>query len=692
MKKIALFLLIASSTLSFGQKQFFKPEKLIETGVYYYPEAWNPEQWDRDFANMEKMGFEFTHFAEFAWAQLEPTEGKYDFGWLDKAVELAAKHHMKVIMCTPSATPPVWLTRKYPEVLVQLPNGQTAMHGTREHYSWSSPKYQELTRKIVEAMAKHYANDSRIWGWQIDNEPSHYGALDYNPAAQASFRNWLKNKYQTIDKLNAAWGTAFWSGVYTDFEQIEMPNEGRLISGVASPTSQLDMKRFNADECAAFIELQNKAIKENVGKNQFVTTNFMNGHTDVDPWRSKNLDFISYTVYPVAGYTEGVGDQGFRLGDPWRISFANDFFRSLKGVTGVMELQPGQVNWGSYNPQPYPGAVRMWLWNAFAGGLDFICSYRFRQPAYGGEQFHYGMVGTDGVTPLNGGKQYSQFMSEIRELRKQYKPNAAMPKEYAARKTAMVYNMDNVWETTLQPQTFQWNERAHIAKYYNALKLLTAPVEIVSEDKDLSAYPFVVIPACQMVDKALVDKWTKYAENGGHLIVTVRTGLKDRNGHFPEGEWACSISNLIGAKIVMNDMLGGNKTAKVTMAGKEYSWNNWGDMLEPAKGTEVWANFADQFYAGLPTVSNRKLGKGTVTYIGTDTDDGKLEQAVLKKVFETNGVAVQELPEGVMINWRDGFWIACNYSSSNVALDLPKGATKLVGGDLFSPAQVWVWK
>lgn len=692
MKKIALFLLIASSTLSFGQKQFFKPEKLIETGVYYYPEAWNPEQWDRDFANMEKMGFEFTHFAEFAWAQLEPTEGKYDFGWLDKAVELAAKHHMKVIMCTPSATPPVWLTRKYPEVLVQLPNGQTAMHGTREHYSWSSPKYQELTRKIVEAMAKHYANDSRIWGWQIDNEPSHYGSLDYNPAAQASFRNWLKNKYQTIDKLNAAWGTAFWSGVYTDFEQIEMPNEGRLISGVASPTSQLDMKRFNADECAAFIELQNKAIKENVGKNQFVTTNFMNGHTDVDPWRSKNLDFISYTVYPVAGYTEGVGDQGFRLGDPWRISFANDFFRSLKGVTGVMELQPGQVNWGSYNPQPYPGAVRMWLWNAFAGGLDFICSYRFRQPAYGGEQFHYGMVGTDGVTPLNGGKQYSQFMSEIRELRKQYKPNAAMPKEYAARKTAMVYNMDNVWETTLQPQTFQWNERAHIAKYYNALKLLTAPVEIVSEDKDLSAYPFVVIPACQMVDKALVDKWTKYAENGGHLIVTVRTGLKDRNGHFPEGEWACSISNLIGAKIVMNDMLGGNKTAKVTMAGKEYSWNNWGDMLEPAKGTEVWANFADQFYAGLPTVSNRKLGKGTVTYIGTDTDDGKLEQAVLKKVFETNGVVVQELPEGVMINWRDGFWIACNYSSSNVALDLPMGATKLVGGDLFSPAQVWVWK
>jgi len=693
MKKTLLIgLTIACCSMSYGQKQFFKPEKMVETGVYYYPEAWNPDQWDRDFKKIAEMGFEFTHMAEFAWAQLEPSEGVYDFKWIDKAVELAAKYNLKVIMCTPVATPPVWLTKKYPEVLVVLPNGQTVMHGTREHFSWSSPKYQELSKKIVEAMSKHFANNKNIWGWQIDNEPSHYGTLDYNPAAQNSFRAWLKKKYITIETLNKAWGTAFWSGIYTDFEQIELPNEGRLISGVASPTSLLDMKRFNADECAMFISLQCKILKDNVAKTQFVTTNFMNGHTDVDPWRNPDLDFISYTVYPVAGYTEGVGDQGFRLGDPWRISFANDFFRSLKGVTGVMELQPGQVNWGSYNPQPYPGAVHMWLWNAFAGGLDFICSYRFRQPIYGGEQFHYGMVGTDGVTPLNGGEQYSRFMSEIRELRKQYIPNAVMPKEYAARKTAMIYSMDNVWETTIQPQTSQWNERNHITKYYNSLKLLCAPIEIVSETKDLSDYPVVVIAAYQMVDKALVEKWYKYAENGGNLVISVRTGLKDRDGHFLEAPWADAITKLIGGKIVMNDMLGGNKIAKVSFSGKEYSWNNWGDMLEPATGTEVWATFADQFYAGKPTVIHRKLGNGTVTYIGTDTDDGKLEKDVLKKVYETAGIGVQELPEGVMVNWRNGFFVANNYSSSNVTFNLPQTAKILIGTKEMTPAGVLVWK
>jgi beta-galactosidase len=692
MKKFFILgVLLAFGLLSQAQK-FFSPEKMVETGVYYYPEAWNPEQWDRDFKKMEDMGFEFTHMAEFAWAQMEPAEGQYDFKWLDKAVELAAKHHLKVIMCTSSATPPVWLVRKYPEVLVELPTGQTAAHGTRQHGSWSNPKYRELVTNLVAAQAKHYGNDKRIWGWEIDNEPSHYGTYDFSPGAQKNFKEWLQNKYKTITAMNQAWGTAFWSGVYTDFNQIEIPNVPKLISGIASPISIVDFKRYSADECASFVSMQFNTLRESIIKEQFVTSNFMHMHTDVDPWRNKDLDFISYTMYPVAGYTKGVGDQGFRLGDPWRISYANDFFRPLKGVTGVMELQPGQVNWGTYNPLPYPGVIRAWLWNAFAGGLDFICSYRFRQPLYGGEQFHYGMVGTDGVTELTGGQQYSEFMKEIRELRKLYQPNVKMPTEYAARKTALLYNPDNIWETEVQKQTYQWSETGHITRIYSNLKTLCVPVDIVGEDRDLSAYPVVVAPAYQMVDRELIEKLKLYVEKGGHLVLTCRTGLKDRNGHFFEAPWADAITSLIGAKISMYDELSAETKANVKFNGTNYTWNVWGDILEPYFGVETWATYADQFYAGKASVVHRKAGKGTVTYIGTETTDGKMEKEVLKKVYDAAGITTNEQPEGVMVNWRDGFWVAINYSSNKVSINIPATAKIITGSRELPIAGVAVWQ
>lgn len=671
---------------------FFKPEKMIETGVYYYPEAWNPEQWDRDFKKMADMGFEFTHMAEFAWAQLEPSEGNYDFKWLDKALELAEKHNLKVIMCTPSATPPVWLVRKYPEVLVEKSTGLKTNHGTRAHCSWSSTKYQEMTTKIVTAMAQHYGNDKRIWGWQIDNEPSHYGTYDYSPAAQANFRVWLKNKYKTIENLNYAWGTAFWSGIYTDFNQIDIPNTLQYVPGAASQISLVDFKRFSAGECASFVSMQHKILRANISKTQFITTNFIHRHTDVDPWLNKDLDFISYTVYPVAGYTNGSGNQGFRMGDPWRISYANDFFRPLKGMTGVMELQPGQVNWGTYNPLPYPGVVRAWLWNAFAGGLDFICTYRFRQPLYGAEQFHYGIVGTDGVTELSGGREFAQFMKEIRELRKLYNSNVMMPAEYAARKTAILYNQENVWETEVQKQTDQWNQIKHVTRYYSNLKTLCVPVDIVGEDRDLAAYAVVLVPAYQMVDRDLVAKWKKYAENGGHLILTCRTGLKDRNGHFYEAAWADAISNLIGAKITKFDVLGAETKANVSLNGKKYLWNVWGDILEPNPGVETWATYTDQFYAGKASVVHRKLGKGTVTYIGTDTKDGQFEKEILKKVYTTSNIRVNEQPEGVIVNWSNGFWVAINYSSVRVNINIPVNARIIIGSKSLDIADVVVWQ
>lgn len=694
MKKMLIFIsfLLLQTSYSFSQT-YFDDKKLIETGVYYYPEAWDSTQWDRDFSNMAKMGFEFTHFAEFAWAMLEPAEGEYDFKWLDRVIELASKHSIKVIMCTPTATPPVWLTKKYPEVLLTKENGQKAIHGTREHYSWSSRKYRELTEKIVTEMAKRYGKDKRIWGWQIDNEPSHYGTVDYGPEVSSNFKVWLKKKYGTIENLNKAWGTSFWSGVYTDFNQVELPNKSLLISGTGSPASVLDFKRFSADECASFVSFQSNILKRIISKDQFVTTNFMSSHEAVDPWRNADLDFVSYTMYPVAGYTRGVGTQGFRIGNPAGISFANDMYRSIKGKTGVMELQPGQVNWGRYNPQPYPGAVRAWLWNSFAGDLSFICSYRFRQPLAGGEQYHYGMVGTDGVTPSRGGLEYSQFISEIKDLRKYYNPSIGIPLAYGQRKAAILYNKDNEWNTNELKQTFQWSYGFHLEKLYNALISQTIPVDFISEERDFSKYKVLLLPAYQLVDDALMLKITNYVKNGGNLILTVRSGTRDRNGKQFEALYGAKISTLIGAKIKMFDVLSDDIRAEIVTDTAKYYWNNWADILETGLDTEVWATYNDQFYKGAAAVTHRKLEKGTVTYIGVDSDDGRIEKDIIARLYNSIGLTTEPLPEGVVKVWRSGFWVVINYNSIPVQLNVPANAKIIIGKSAtLQPAEVLVWQ
>jgi beta-galactosidase len=695
MKNIYItFFAVMFSLLAAAQtpSPFFEPSKMMETGVYYYPEAWPESQWDRDFAKMAEMGFEFTHVAEFAWARMEPTEGNYDFGWLDKVLELADKHGLKVIMCTPTACPPAWLSTKYPEIFIVKGDGQQTQHGSREHYSWSSSKYRELSAKIVTEMAKRYGTDKRIWGWQLGNEPSHYSVVDYHPEAVTRFQAWLKNKYGTIEKLNDAWGASFWSLAYNDFPQIVAPNWRTQVNGISSPHSVLDFKRFSADECAGYLSAQTTILKKYISPKQFVTTNFMHSHFDVDARRSKDLDFPTYTMYPVGGYTNGMGNQGFRMGDPWRISFANDYFRPINGTTGVMELQPGQVNWGVYNPQLYPGVVRAWLWNCFAGNLSFACSYRFRQPLFGAEQYHAGMVGPDGVTPSTGGLEYSRFMKEMRELRKQFNPKAGNPKEYEERRTAILFNIDNLWDTNIQKLTNQWDFEKTLSNIYIAVKSLGAPVDFISEEVAFEKYKVIVAPSYQLVDSVLVAKWTKYVEAGGHLVLTSRTGQKDRDGHLWEMPLAGSISKLIGGKIVFYDMLPEKTIGEITYGGKQYKWNVWADVLENDTDTEVWATYTDQFYTGKAAVIYRKLGKGSVTYIGPFTNEALLEKSVLQQVYTRAGLTTINLPDGVMMEYRNGFGIAINYNSMAREFSLPVNASIIFGSKTMAPAGVLVWK
>lgn len=671
--------------------RFFNDKDLMTIGSYYYPEQWPHAYWERDLKKMGEVGFEFTHFGEFAWAFIEPEEGKFDFSWLDEAVALAAKNNIKVIMCTSTPTPPAWLAQKHPEILMVNAEGRTMQHGSRQQISWSSPVYREYVRKMVNAIGEHYGKDKRIWGWQLDNEPSHYGRYDYSPAAQVSFRKWLQRKYVTIDSLNASWGTAFWSIRYSNFEQILIPNDRELIAQPA-PAAVLDFKRFSAEEANDFLGMQYQLLRKHISPDQWITTNLMPEHVDVDATKINSLDFLTYTKYLVAGFDTGHSQQGFRLGSANSIGFSNDLFRSINGVSGVMELQPGQVNWGRFNPQPLPGTVRMWIWHAFAGGNKFVCNYRFKQPLTGGEQYHYGIIGTDGVTPSTSGQEYIKVINEVKSLRARYRPEATAPASYHKRQAALLYNPDNRWEMDNQPQTDQWNSLDHIKRYHSALKKLGAPVDVITEDKDFTQYPLLVAPAYQLLDEKLVQRWKDYVTNGGHLILSSRTAQKNRNGKLWEMPWAGPILSLIGGKVSFYDLLPTTVTGTIQYNNHTYTWNNWADVLTADAGTTVLATYSNQYYAGQAAVITRKLGKGSVTYIGPDTDDGALEKAVLQKVYQQAGIATADLPEGVMIDWRDGFWVAVNYSGKPYTLSIPTGTQLLIGTKTLPSPGVALWQ
>ncbi|MGB3006811.1 MAG: beta-galactosidase [Chitinophagaceae bacterium] len=686
--KLLVAVFIFSQASGQNAQRFFPEKDLITTGIYYYPEHWSESQWERDIQKISEMGFEFVHIAEFAWFKMEPTEGKYDFSWLDKVVQLCEKYHLKIVMCTPSATTPTWMRINYPETFIMYGNYIRGENGTRGLGSIVNTKYRTFVQKIVAQMAIRYGKNKNITGWQLDNEPP--ALADYSPSSQIAFRQWLKKKYKTIDAFNEAWGAAFWSQWFNNFEQVVIPNTSLVGWWGNNPHALLDFKRYCADAQAEFLDFQATVLRKQILPAQYITTNYTAVCTGADASRTKKLDLATYTAYPNGG-SSNLGEQGFRLGDHKTVLFASEFYKSVGGVSGVMEMQPGPVNWGSYNPLLTPGTVRMWLYHCFAAGGKLACSYRFRQILYSSEQYHSGVIKTDGVTPSPGGEEYIQFIKEIKDIRKQYKPEAKMPEKLAAKSTAILWNLENYWTIDRQKQTFQWDAWNYPVKFLEISKSLGAPTDVIPEIANFSKYKFLIVPAYEMADAALIKKWNDYAANGGHLIITCRTAVKNRNGHFWEAEWAAPISSLIGAQVKATDMLSGYAKGDVLMKSSHYNWNNWADLLEADNNTEVLATYDNQFYKGKAAVVTRKVGKGSVTYIGVDTDDSKLEKDILREIYTNAGAVTNDYPEGVFVYWRDGFYVAVNYSSANYIIDVPATAKVLVGEKTLKPAGVCVW-
>ena len=266
------------------------------------------------------------------------------------------------------------------------------------------------------------------------------------------------------------------------------------------------------------------------------------------------------------------------------------------------------------------------------------------------------------------------------------------PPTYEGRRTAFLNSFENRWDIDNHKQTVRWNTVDHWMKYYRGLKAMEAPVDVITEAKDFSKYKYLIAPSYQLIDKELIARFQKFVTNGGTLILTCRSGQKDRRGHLWETLWAEPIYDLAGAAIPKYDVLPEGRNGKVAFNGREYTWGAWGDILEPRAGTEVLATYSDQFYKGSAAATRHKLGKGEVVYVGVDTIDGQFEADLLRKVYEESGAKPAHLPLNLMVDWRGGFWVATNFTDHEQAVPAEPKANFVVGSRSIPPGGVAVWQ
>ena len=681
------------------QPRIKKGRHLMKIGTYYYPEQWPRQQWERDFDHIARMGLQIVHMGEFAWFQMEPDEGKIQLDWLAECAEMARQRKLDVILCTPTAAPPIWLSQKYPETLPVAADGQLQRFGGRRHYNPLSPTMINATRRIVTALADRFADHPSVIGWQIDNEYS--GDFDQSATTHNAFQAWLKNKYTTITALNAAWGCQFWNTYYTDFSQILLPPKRPLTYG--NPHHHLDGSRFWSSAIAQFNKVQADILKPRIGA-RFLTTNFMPLHLDLNPADTINdLNLMSWDSYPVAGY-EKPTDQTFRIADPAAISLIHDQMSSYTGRWALMELQPGQVNWSGVPVLLYPGAVRLWIWTAFAHGAEFVTTYRFRQPLFGPELWHHGLVGTDGVTPSAGGREFSQSAAEMKRLDRA--KLSAQPATFAENPTSkkaksalpfetvgFIFDFDNLWNFTVLPQARRWDYGRLLRTLYGAITRQGMRVQILHPSNPIPQnLKMVVCPAVQMVDDNFISALTHYATNGGHLLLTCRTALMDRTGQIFEGPTASKILPLIGGTIDAYDGLPDNTFGKLEMDDHTFDWGVWGDLLYAEEGTRVLAKYADQFYEGAAAVTQKKHGTaGTVTYCGVFPEQ-PFADALIASLAKQFKFPTLHLPLRVQVIQRGAYKICLNYQDQPFEAPAPKDARFIVGGRSVEPAGVAVWE
>ncbi len=458
-------------------------------GVCYYPEHWPEDQWAEDAARMADTGLTWVRIGEFAWSRMEPAPGVFAWDWLDRAIETLGDAGLKVVLGTPTATPPRWMLDKLPDMLPVAADGHVRKFGSRRHYDFSHLGYRAEAVRIATLMAERYGANPHVAAWQIDNEyDCHDTTLSYSTAAKLGFRDWLAQRYQSTDALNRAWGNVFWSMDYDNFDQIDLPNQT-----VTEPNHPhvLAFRRYSSDQVVAFNRAQADAIRKH--STAPLIHNYMGRTLTFDHFKvGADLDIASWDSYPIGFLSdriEGTPDEKqfyLRQGHPDNQAFHHDLYRAVgRGRWWVMEQQPGPVNWAPFNPAPLPGMARLWAWEAFAHGAEAVCYFRWRQAPFAQEQMHAGLLRPDSE-PAPALAEAAQVANEINDM-----PEV----DGAIAPVALVFDYESAWGWDAQPQGADFDMFRLAFSAYRGLRRAGLSVDILPPDApDLSGYELVLAP------------------------------------------------------------------------------------------------------------------------------------------------------------------------------------------------------
>ncbi len=644
-------------------------------GADYNPAQWPESVWQEDMRLMKLAHINMVSINIFSWAALEPRLGEYHFETLDRIMNMLAEHDIAADLATATASPPVWMSRLYPDMLPVIWDGKRMSHGSRQHYCPNSVDFRREAAALVRQLAGRYRSHPALTMWHVNNEYGCHTAACYCDRCAAVFREWLQARYETLDGLNDAWATNFWSQRYYSWEDILPP---RLSPAQNNPGQCLDYQHFMSDSLlGAYLTEAN--ILHEVTPDVPVTTNFMVAFKPADyfAW-APHLDIISFDLYPK------------HTAPAWETAFSHDLMRSLKGGQPhlMMEQSPSQVNWMAQNPHKRPGNSRLQNLQAIAHGADGTLYFQWRQSQAGAEKFHSAIVSHDGGEETRIFRQAAQIGAELAQI------STDVIGSHVQAQAAILMDWQNWWAVEYLPGP---SDRLHyweqLQTWYRSLHRLNVPLDFVQPDSDLSKYRLMFAPILHLLRPGAAQNLEQFVAQGGVLLTTFFSGIVDHHDHVVLGGYPGELRKLLGIWVEEFDPWTQEMTNEIVVNEGElqgrYSCTLWGELVH-LEGAQAIGVFASDYYANGPALTVHQFGEGKAYYIATQGSSELLDEFVSLLCREANVSPVMGVPEGVEVTKRiraDGrvVFFLLNYTDQQQQVALPSGTfTSLLNGEQFT--------